>query len=120
VDEVPQPEREPSFSELTTELIEQAARLAGERMAAPIRAAGRVAARTLAVGALGAGAFVVGMVFLGLAVGYVLRMAPEESRWWICLVVAAAFIVLGAGVTAIAARRGGRGKPTDERREPGP
>jgi hypothetical protein len=99
----PPGKREPaSFSELTVELIEQAASLMGERISAPVRTAGAAAARLLTYGACIVAVAVVGLVFLGLAIGHLIGRAPEPSRWWICLLVALGFF-LTAAVTALMA-----------------
>jgi len=103
----------PSFSDLTIELIEQAAALAGERAAAPIRAAGSVAARSLIGAACVAATFALGAVFLGLSIGLAIRLAPEPLRWWICLLIALGFFLLAA----LIARLGFRRKPKIEARE---
>jgi len=106
-----------SFSDLTVELIEQAAALAGERVSAPIRAAGSTAARLVLLAALTAAAAVVGVVFVGIAVSLLVGMAPEASRWWICLLIAAGFFLIAAAIGALGLRR----KPTakvEEAREP--
>ncbi len=115
MDKPPNPDKEQSFSELTAQLVEQAAALAGDRIGRRVRAAITWATRALTLAGVGLAALVVGLVFLSVAIGYVLRMAPEESRWWICLVVAAAFMVLGACLIILAL--GGRASETKRRGE---
>jgi protein-S-isoprenylcysteine O-methyltransferase Ste14 len=95
----------PSFSELTIELIEQAAALAGERAAAPIRAAGSAAARGLTYAACAAVVFALGAVFLGVSVGLLIHTAPEPTRWLICLLVALGFFLLAAAIGLTGFRR---------------
>ena len=97
VDQAPEGEAaQQSFSELTVELIEQAAALAGERVSAPIRAAGATAARLLIVAACLAGLATVGLTFLGVSIGLLVGQAPEPYRWWVCLLVAVPFFVAAA------------------------
>ena len=105
MDENPTPKDEVPFGELAAQLIEQAAALAGERAAAPIRRAGAVAARALALAALAGGAFLVGLVFLAVAIGYGIRMAADSDRWWICLAVAVGFLAIGGLLAMLALRR---------------
>jgi ABC-type multidrug transport system permease subunit len=100
VNEPPEETEPSSFSELTVELIEQAASLMGERISAPVRTAGAAAARLLTYGASIVAVVGVGLVFLGLAIGHLVAMAPEPSRWWICLLIAVGFF-LAAAITAL-------------------
>jgi len=118
LDEPPSPEKEPSFSELTAQLVEQAAALAGDRIGTGIKVATAWATRAFILGGLGLVAIAVGLTFLSLAVGYTLRMAPEASRWWICLVVAGAFTLLGVCLTILAFR--GQASETKGRGEEDP
>jgi len=111
--ETPEKGDRPSFSDLTVELIEQAAALAGERAGAPIRAAGSAAARALICAACVAAALALGAVFLGVSVGLLVRTAPEPLRWWICLLIALGFFLLGAAIALVGFRR----KPKTEARE---
>ena len=105
MDETTEKEEGQSFSDLTVELIEQTAALAGERLSAPIRSASSVAARwvicALCVGAV----LIVALVFVGIAVGLLVGMAPEASRWWTCLLAALGFLLLGALIALIGFRR---------------
>jgi hypothetical protein len=100
VNEPPEKTEPSSFSELTVELIEQAASLMGQRISAPVRTAGVAAARLLTYGACIVAVVAVGLVFLGLAIGLLVGMAPEPSRWWICLLVALGFFLVAA-ITAL-------------------
>jgi len=106
-----------SFSDLTVELVEQAAALAGERISAPIRAAGSAAARMLIFASLAIAAAAVGLAFLGIGVGLLVGAAPEASRWWICLLIALGFFVTAAAVGLIGFRRRSEAK-VGETREP--
>ncbi|MBM3472091.1 MAG: hypothetical protein FJX75_02305 [Armatimonadetes bacterium] len=112
-DDTPEKGDRPSFSDLTIELIEQAAALAGERAAAPIRAAGSAAARGLIYAACVAVAFALGAVFLGVSTGLLIQAAPEPMRWLICLLIAVAFFLLAAVIALVGFRR----KPKTEARE---
>jgi hypothetical protein len=94
-----------SFSELTVELVEQAARLAGERLGSPIRAAGSYVARLLVLVGAALAALAVGVTFLGIAIGNVVGLAPAEQRWWIYLLVAVGFLLV-AGMLVVIALRG--------------
>jgi hypothetical protein len=116
--EPPDPDQEQSFSELTAQLIEQSAALAGEHISARIKTASAWAVRALTLAGAGLAALALGLTFLGVAIGYALRAAPEASRWWICLVVAVSFMFLGACLTILAFR--GRGSETKQRGEEAP
>jgi hypothetical protein len=104
-DESPERADERAFSSLTVELIEQSAALAGERISAPIRSAGSVAARWVICALCVGATLIVALVFVGIAVGLLIGMAPETSRWWICLLVALGFLLLGALIAWIGFRR---------------
>ena len=104
MDEPPSLEQEQSFSELTAQVIEQAAALAGDRIGTRIRAATAWATRAFILAGVGLAAIAVGLTFLSVAIGYTLRMAPEASRWWICLVLAGAFTLLGVCLAILAFR----------------
>ncbi|MBM3497203.1 MAG: hypothetical protein FJX74_00910 [Armatimonadetes bacterium] len=116
-DEGPARAGERSFSDLTVELIEQAAALAGERLSAPIRSASSTAVRMLIVAGLLLAAAGVGLVFLGVAVGLLVGRAPAESQWWVCLLVAAGFFVAAAVTGWLGFRRKSKGR-TEESSEP--
>ena len=93
---------EQSFSELTAELVEQAARLVGERVSAPIRAAGAHVVRLLVLAGSALLVLAAGIVFLGVAIGQAVGLAPSEQRWWIYLLVAALFLLVAAVLAALA------------------
>lgn len=98
---------EQSFSELTVELVEQTARLAGERLSAPIRSAGAHLVRLLVLAGAALLLLAVGIVFLGVAVGQAVGLAAPEQRWWIYLLVAACFLATSVvlGILAVRARK---------------
>ena len=100
-----------SFSELTVELIERVAALAGERLSEPLRAAGGAAARVLVYATCAAGAVIVAFVFAGIAIALLIQQAPETARWWICLVVAFVFFAAAAGIAGAALRTKSRPGP---------
>jgi len=108
------PEDQSSLSELSVELLEQAAALAGERLSAPLRKAGAVAARVLMLVACAIGALVVGLVFLGVGIGLAIGRAPEPAQWWICLLVALVFLATGAVLALVAFGSRGPKEPPDE------
>jgi len=87
------------------DLIEQAAALAGERISAPVRAAGWAAARALILAACIVAAVLVGVVFLAAAIALLIGTADEAYRWWICLVVAVTFFLAAATIGLVAFRR---------------
>ncbi len=95
---------EQSFSELTVELVEQAARLAGERLSAPIRAAGTRFLRALVPTVAALLSLTAGTVFLGVAIGHAVGLAPFRQRWWIYLLVAGGFLVTAAILGTLATR----------------
>jgi F0F1-type ATP synthase assembly protein I len=116
----PEKADERSFSDLTVELIEQTAALAGERISAPIRSATSTAARLLALAALAIATAVVGLVFVGIAVGLLVGRAPEASRWWICLLVALGFFLTAGAIGLVGFRRKASSKslPPDSQDRP--
>ncbi|MGQ9732513.1 MAG: hypothetical protein ACUVX8_14725 [Candidatus Zipacnadales bacterium] len=93
-----------SFGALTVELIEQLATWAGTRAAAPIRAASFQAARLLMAAGAVASALGIALVFVGVAIGLLIGMAPAIHRWWICLVVAAGFVFIAAAIGVLTFR----------------
>jgi hypothetical protein len=93
---------EQSFSELTVELVEQAARLVGERLSAPVRAAGARFVRLLLLAGSALVVLAAGIVFLGVAIGHAVGLAPAEQRWWIYLLIAACFLVAAAVLVLLA------------------
>jgi peptidoglycan/LPS O-acetylase OafA/YrhL len=102
-------DREPeeqSFSELTVELVERVAGLAGERLSAPIRAAGSHVSRLLVLAGAAVATLAVGLAFVGVAIGNAVGLARPEQRWWIYLLVAVCFLAVGAILAGLALRGG--------------
>lgn len=103
--ETPEQQEQEPFSQLTVELVERAANLAGERLSAPIRSAGVAAARLMFYSACAAALFVLGLVFAGFGIALLISRAPEGSRWWISLAVAIVLLLISLAIAAAGFRR---------------
>ena len=104
------------FPLLVKELVEQAATLAGERLSEPIRAAGSKAVRLVMLAGSAVASLVVALAFLGAGIGLAIGRAPESMRWWICLLVALGFLVLGGTLGAVAIKGSRPEADVDEQR----